>query len=442
MPDVTEATSANPLTRLAILYCGRDPVGAAQAIEGLEPGVAVEVLEALTHAKLQKLLPHLSPSFVAALIDACSAERIAPLLERGGADVCSALLLSLADEHRTAFLQALPEELREHIAELLTFPTGSVGQAMKTDYTAFHEQLSVLEAIELLRQRQKGKRNVSNIFVVDAEQRLIGVVAMRDLVVASEDETLGDLMVREVVSVSPFDDESAALRTLSGRGFTTLPVVDAQNHLVGVVRATQLLADAQRSASRDVQKLFGVGRDERAFSPVAFCLKKRLPWLHINLATAFLAASVVALFEDVIARVTVLAVYLPVVAGQGGNAGAQSLAVVMRGLVMREIPMDRARSLLVKEGLIGLVNGLVLGVVTAAIAWLWNGNAFLGLVVGLAMIVNLTVAGLAGAVIPLMMKRFGLDPAQSSSIVLTTVTDVVGFFAFLGFAVLFESWLT
>lgn len=161
----------------------------------------------------------------------------------------------------------------------------------------------------------------------------------------------------------------------------------------------------------------------------------------MNLATAFLAAAVVALFEGVIAKLTILAVFLPVVAGQGGNAGAQSLAMVMRGIVMREIPHDRIGRLILKEGRLGAINGAVIGVVTAAIAYLWYGNGYLGLVIGLGMLVNLVCAGLAGASIPLLMKRMGVDPAQSSSIVLTTVTDVVGFVAFLGFAVLFQDYL-
>jgi magnesium transporter len=166
-----------------------------------------------------------------------------------------------------------------------------------------------------------------------------------------------------------------------------------------------------------------------------------LPWLHVNLATAFLAAFVVSLFEDTIAKVTVLAVFLPVVAGQGGNAGAQSLAIVMRGLVMREISRDRIVSLVMKEGLLGLTTGAVTGMVTGLVAWAWQGSPALGLVIGLGMIVNLFVAGLSGAAIPVIMRSFGWDPAQCSSIILTTVTDVVGFLAFLGFAVLFQSYL-
>lgn len=432
----------NPLLSIAVEYCERDPVAGAHALESLTEEQALEVLEALSTSNLQKLLPQLAPSFVSALASGELTARAALVLKNGGADVCASVLLSLPDSKRSGFLGSLPVELRDQIQEVLTFPESSVGKVMKSDYSAFHEGLTVVQAVERLRSRAKTQRAPSNIFVIDDHSRLLGVIGMRDLVIAPEATRLREIMVENFISVSPFDDESAALKTLSGRGFTSLPVVDAQGHLIGVVRATTLLAGARDAAAQDIQKLFGVGKDERASSPIAFCLKKRLPWLHVNLATAFLAASVVSLFEDIIAKISVLAVYLPVVAGQGGNAGAQSLAVVMRGLVMREIAPSQVRRLLIKESLIGLVNGAVIGLVTAVVAWAWDGNPYLGLVIGLAMVVNLSIAGLAGAAIPTLMKRFGLDPAQSSSIVLTTVTDVVGFFAFLGFAVLFQSLLT
>ena len=214
-----------------------------------------------------------------------------------------------------------------------------------------------------------------------------------------------------------------------------------QNHILGIIKAEQLLQGIQEEVSEDLQRMFGAGGDERTFSSIGFSLKQRLPWLHVNLATAFLAAAVVALFQDVIAQLTILAVFLPVVAGQGGNAGAQSLAVVMRGIVMRELPRHKVRRLILKEGGIGAINGLIIGVVTAIVAWVWHGNPYLGLVIGLGMLVNMIIAGLSGSSIPILMKAVGLDPAQCSSIILTTVTDVIGFFAFLGFAVLFKSYL-
>jgi magnesium transporter len=259
--------------------------------------------------------------------------------------------------------------------------------------------------------------------------------------IASPDKSLADIMHPDVFTVHCFMDRQEVANELSRRKYFAVPVVDSENHMLGIIKAERLIQGVQDDVTKDIQRMFGVGSDERVFSTLFFSLRKRLPWLYVNLATAFLAAAVVAMFEGIIAKLTVLAVFLPVVAGQGGNAGAQSLAVVMRGIVMREIPKDKISGLILKEGKLGAINGALVGVVTALVAWLWNGNPYLGVVIGLGMLFNLIFAGLSGASIPLLMKRIGLDPAQSSSIILTTVTDVMGFVAFLGFAVLFQSFL-
>lgn len=418
-----------------------DPYRAVHHLEILPPTRVLEILEALPPADATKVIDHLDPTFVAEVVEQAPNGRVVPLLERAGAAVCAELVLNLRGDVREGVLTALPEDLRTEVAEILTFPQGSVGRAMKTDHTAFPRDATVGRTIERLRQRAASTRRPSNIFVLGASGELVGVISMRDLVIATAETRLDSIMSSEVVKVAPFDDLDIALTLLTNRGFTSVPVVDPKGRLLGVVRATNLLESAQGAAAEDIQKLFGVAKDERSSSTLGFSLRKRLPWLHVNLATAFLAASVVAAFEDTIARMTILAVYLPVVAGQGGNAGAQSLAVTMRGLIMREIGKGDGRRVLVKESLVGVVNGLVIGTVTAGIAWAWNGNPVLGLVIGLAMIINLTVAGLSGAAVPMLMKRLGLDPAQSSSIVLTTITDVVGFAGFLGTAVLLEDYM-
>ncbi|MCO6436662.1 MAG: magnesium transporter [Phycisphaerae bacterium] len=258
---------------------------------------------------------------------------------------------------------------------------------------------------------------------------------------AEELATLATVVRRDVFTLDCFADSAEAARELGKRRFFAAPVVDTEKRLLGIVKAEQLIRGAQSDVADSIQRMFGGSPDERAFSAISFSIRKRLPWLHVNLATAFLAAFVVSLFEGVIARITILAVFLPVVAGQGGNAGAQSLAIVMRGLVMREIPRHRVGALVAKEGLLGLITGTVTGIVTGIVAWLWQGNVMLGVVIGLGMIVNLFFAGLSGAAIPVVMRALGWDPAQCSSIILTTVTDVVGFIAFLGFAVLFQSHL-
>jgi magnesium transporter len=270
---------------------------------------------------------------------------------------------------------------------------------------------------------------------------LIGVLNMRDLMLAAPDSALETVIRKDVFALHCFTDRQEAANELAKRKYFAAPVVDGENHILGVIKAERMLQKVQDDVTQDIQRMVGVGADERVFSTIPYSLKKRLPWLHINLATAFLAAAVVALFEGVIAKLTILAVFLPVVAGQGGNAGAQSLAVVMRGIVMREIPKDKILGLIVKEGKLGAINGVVIGAVTAVVAWVWYGNPYLGVVIGLGMFFNLIFAGLSGAAIPLFMKKLGIDPAQSSSIILTTVTDVMGFLAFLGFAVLFQNLL-
>lgn len=264
---------------------------------------------------------------------------------------------------------------------------------------------------------------------------------MRDLMLAAPDETLNEISRKDIFTLHCFTDRQEAANELAKRKFFAAPVVDSDNHVLGIIKAERMIHGVQEEATKDIQRMFGAGGDERVSSSILFSLKKRLPWLHINLVTAFMAAGVVAMFEGIIAKLTILAVFLPVVAGQGGNAGAQSLAVVMRGIVMREIPKDKMLHLVLKEGKIGAINGVVIGAVTAVVAWLWYGNPFLGLVIGLGMLVNLIFAGLSGASIPLIMKQVGIDPSQSSSIILTTVTDVLGFLAFLGFAVMFQNFL-
>ena len=264
---------------------------------------------------------------------------------------------------------------------------------------------------------------------------------MRDLLIAAPDQILGAIAREDIFTLHCFMDIEEAANELSKRKFFAAPVVDSENHILGIIKAERMIQGVQEDVAKDILTMVGVGADEHVFSSMLFSIKKRLPWLHINLVTAFMAAAVVALFEGIIAKLTILAVFLPVVAGQGGNAGAQSLAVVMRGIVMREIPRDKFLKLILKEGQLGAINGAIIGVVTALVAWAWNGNPYLGLVIGLGMLFNLIFAGLAGASIPLLMKRIGIDPAQSSSIILTTVTDVMGFLAFLGFAVWFQSYL-
>lgn len=419
----------------------RDVLAATRSLESLGPEAALGVLRELPVDLAGQALSHLAPPFAARLMLGLPQDRLPEVLERMAPEQIAAVLITVPEDARPRIVEGLPARRKALVRELLTYPVDSAGRMMSTDFLAFHVDMTVNDTIEKLRALSREGAPPSYAYILDDDERLVGVINMRDLVLAPGETRLATFTRPDVFTLGPFLSRSEVLEALRKRRFFAAPVVDSNQRMLGLIRASQLVGEAQDKVGEDLMRMFGAGGDERPFSPIGYSLKKRLPWLHVNLVTAFMAAAVVALFEDLIARITVLAVFLPVVAGQGGNAGAQSLAVVMRGLVMREIPQSMAFRLVSKEMLLGTLSGLATGLVTAVVAGLWSGRWMFGVVIALAMVINLMAAGFAGAGIPLAMKRMGLDPAQSSNIILTTVTDVVGFFAFLGIAMLLESHL-
>lgn len=432
----------NELVPFVSKFFDYDPLTATHALEAMERSEAVSVLSSLPPSIAAGIFKHLQVDFAADLLESVSTDTLREIVENLNPPKVALIFLNIEEELRLKLLEFLSEKSKKEIQELLIYPKGSIGNIMSRDFLAFHSEIRISDAINKIRERSRAKVPPSSyVYVINPDNELVGILNMRDLIVGDGNSTLASIMIKKVFALDAFTDREDAANEISKRKYFAAPVVDNENHLLGIVKADQLISHAQEEATEDILRMFGAGGDERAFSTLSFSLKKRLPWLHINLLTAFLAAGVVAIFEGIIAKITILAVFMPIVAGQGGNAGSQSLAVVMRGLVMREISVRESKQMLIKEGKIGFLNGLIIGIVTGLIAWVWVGNPYLGLVIGLAMIVNLLAAGLSGAVIPLTLKALGQDPAQSSSIILTTVTDVVGFFAFLGFAVVFQNLL-
>jgi len=422
-------------------YFERDLVSAAHSLESMSEFQTVAVLKALPPQLAATAFAHLQPHYAAGLLKDLTPGLFEEVVSHLDPLHGSAIFAHLSPEVREQVLAKLPKKIKDQIRELLTFPANSAGRMMNTSFIAFWDDLTVEAAVQKIRSLAHKKDTPFYAYVMDKQNHLVGVINMRDLLLAESHSLLAEVMRKDVFAVNAFMDREEVVRLSGKRRFFAVPVVDPQKRLIGVIDAGHLMHGVQEDATEDFQKMFGAGGDERVFSPVGFSLRKRLPWLHVNLATAFLAAFVVGLFQNIIAKITILAVFLPVVAGQGGNAGAQSLAVVMRGLVLREIPFHRAWQLILREFWIGTVNGVVIGIVTAGVTWAWQGNPFLGIVVGSAMLVNLAIAGFSGAAIPVAMKAIGLDPAQCSNIILTTITDVMGFLAFLGFATLFQGYL-
>lgn len=350
-----------------------------------------------------------------------------------------ALMLSRLDpELIDKKLDLISSKLSKEIREILTYPPESVGFIMDTKIISFYPESSVDKVLTELRSLKD--RRIFSVSVVDKENKLLGRVPVQAIAISHPEETLDNLM-ENAISIHVMSPQEDAVKLLKDGKIINLPVVDLDNHLLGVIRHDALIKAAEMDATEDVQAIFGAGREERALSKASFAIKKRLPWLEINLATAFLAASVVGIFEDTIAQITVLAVFLPVVAGQSGNTGSQALAVTIRGLALREIRIGQWIRVARKELIVGTVNGIAVALTTSLIVYIWASSLGLAMVIGISMIFSMAIAGFSGAVIPILLKSVGQDPAQSSSIILTTVTDIVGFFSFLGLATLMISLL-
>ncbi len=415
------------------------PQDAANAVEQMDAAEAVKILDKLPSRVNGLLMERLTPQKAGTILDLMEPSRTRELLAGMSPRQASLVLRHLDSGKREEALAGLPSARARELRDLMHYPPETAGGMMEPRVASIPMDLNVQSAIGVL--RKAPRQTLFYLYVTDQEGRLAGVLNMRNLLLASPRDTIESLMSREIMSVPATMDREDVLILMRRHRFLALPVVDADGRLIGVIKHDEALRAGQLEAFEDLQKMVGAGGDERALSPVSTVVKRRLPWLYVNLVTAFAAAAVVGIFEGVIQKVTALAVLLPIVSGQGGNTGAQALAVVMRGLALREIVTGAAKRVMVKEILAGLLNGVAIAVVTSAAVWVWSRNVGITLVIGLAMIVNMVVAGLSGAAIPICLRALKRDPAQSSSIFLTTVTDVVGFASFLGFAAIFMSLL-
>ncbi len=415
------------------------------------PGEATRRLETLNAEQAAELLaqhPGMVTLPVWERVSPDLAIRILPLLPTS---TVTTLLSELAPAASAGFLSNLPSDRRDQLLAglkpsrakilrlALQYPEDSAGSLMEPQLLRFRPEMTVGQSLSRLRsQRRRGTRL---IFVVDIDNRLIGQIEVQEMAFAGADALLSDLIVPVPAAVTVTAGRQEIVQLLERHRLSDIPVVDADGRLVGVVRYDALVRAVEDEASAKLQMMVGVSKEERALSKIGFSIRRRLPWLQINLLTAFLAAAVVGLFEATIAKYTALAVLLPVVAGQSGNTGAQALAVTMRGLALREITALHWPQVLWKESNVGFFNGIAVALTTSLGVWAWSGSIGLALVIGTSMILSMIIAGIAGAAIPILLTVLGQDPAQSSSIILTTVTDVAGFFSFLGIATVMSAFL-
>jgi magnesium transporter len=398
---------------------------AAALYESLPAKQVGRVMEGLSSTDAAALFNRLKPDTQADVLEILSARSCGELAAQVEPTRLANALARLASEQRTRILQSLSERYSRELTELMSYPADSAGAIMDPRVTTFRPDSTVDDVVKRIR-NVRGRR-ITEVFVIDDDGMLVGAVALQDLVTARANTHLSELVRAPAIGVQA---------TGTREKVSSLPVTDFEGRVIGVIRQDAIIAAAQAEATADIQTMVGASKDERALSPVSFAVRRRLPWLQINLGTAFLAAAVVGIFEGTIARFTALAVLLPVVAGQSGNTGSQALAVTMRGLALREIRSRHWLRVTVKEITTGALNGLAVALVTAGAVYVWSRSLGLAAVISTAMVVSMAIAGLAGASIPIILAKLGQDPAQASSIILTTVTDVVGFMSFLGFATL------
>ena len=382
----------------------------------------------------------LGPENGARLLATRPPEEIAKLAQDIPSDDAAALIDHLPEELSAAVLHLMRPKESTVVENLLEYAERTAGRIMNPNVFALNEDITVGEAITQI-QTSRDVEMVFYLYVVDERRHLVGVVSLRRLLLVSPETPLKRIMTADLISARVDMDQEEVARQVAAYNLLAIPVVDAENKLAGIITVDDVIDVIKDEATEDIYRLAGVAGDERAFTPARESLRKRLPWLGINLLTAFLAAAVVGLFERTIDLFPVLAVFMPIVAGMGGNAGTQTLTVIVRGIALGELTWSNSRKALLKEAVVGLGNGIVLGTAAAAIVWMVRGNPTLGLVLGMAMIINMFVAAAAGTLVPLGLRAANVDPALASSVFITTMTDMFGFFSFLGLATVFARYL-
>ena len=378
----------------------------------------------------------IGPEGGAALLGTRSAEDIARLAQEIPSDDAAALIDYLPEELSSAVLALMRPKESGVVENLLEYEEQTAGRIMNPNVFALSEDMTVGQAIAEL----QGARDVEMVFylyVVDERRHLVGVTSLRRLLLVSPETPLKRIMTADLISARVDTDQEEVARQVASYNLLAIPVVDQENKLVGIITVDDVIDVIKDEATEDILRLAGVSGDESVFTSPLESLKLRFPWLAVNLGTAFLAASVVALFEHTISQLTVLAIFMPIVAGMGGNAATQTLTVIVRGIALGELTWSNARKALVKEIIVGVSNGLATGVIAAIVVSLFRGDPIIGVLLGVAMLFNLFVAAMAGTLIPLGLKAMKIDPALASSVFITMFTDVVGFGSFLGLATLY-----
>src|SRR4029453_1715231 len=412
----------------------------AGALRELDLSDQVTVVRSLSREEAGAVLYEMDEESRRVLVEALDQGEVSRILDQMPPDEAADVVESLPEEQASRILHEMPPADAEEIQELLQYGESTAGGIMTPEFIAVHEEMTVGQALDYLR-KSVTREGVFHVYVVDAHEHLVGLVPLRRLITADPSTPVHAIRRMDVVSVTADTDQEEVARLATKHRLLAGPVGDRNNRRLGTVTMEVVIPVIHEEATEKIHRLGGVSADETIFDPAAKVVRRRLFWLLVNLPTAVLAATVVGLFEPSIQALAALAVFMPIVAGMGGNAGIQTFTVIVRAMALGALPLANTRKVLFREALIGLANGVGAGTVAGLIAYLWKGDPLLGVILGVAMITNMLVAALAGTLVPVALKLLRVDPAVATGVVVTTFTDCSGFLSFLGLATLLMRFL-
>jgi magnesium transporter len=439
------------LDRLRDLLHGDNVAAARELLDDMHPADQADLFDSLDEDErgtmlslldaegVAHLLEHLDEDVRKEVVEEMPRAALAQILDRTENDIAVDILREMAPAEAAHTLGQMTKAAT--VMPLLQHADETAGGIMTSGYVTLHKDMTVEEALVFLRATKPPTGQAYYLYVLDGRNHLQGVVSLRELVVTDPTVHIGDIMETDVASVAPGTDQEEAARLLQHYRLRALPVVDADGVLLGVITADDIIDVIQEEATEDMYKMAGVGVKEWVFSPLRESIVRRVPWLSFNMAWAFAGAGVISLFQGTLEKAAEVAIFMPMIAGQAGNAGIQTATIVVRSMALGEVHLRDIFRVLGKEIALGATKGLIFGTALGLIAWLWQGDVYLGAIAGTALFLNMLIAGTAGVLIPMTLRRLGLDPATIAGVFDTMLTDLMGFLIYLGLATIFISKL-
>jgi len=424
------------------LFSTLHPADIADLIDDLEELEKFHLFSLLDIEKASDVILELSDISRDQILEEISDKKLTEIVDEMESDDAADFIAELTEDKAQTVLDGIEPEESEDVKKLLEYDEESAGGIMQSELVSVRDDSIIRDALQAVIDASEEVEDVHNVFVVDKENRLVGSVPLQKLITSKRTSPVIESIDKSIPSVHVDIDQEEVARIFGKYDLVSIPVVDDNNLLLGRITVDDIVDVMEEETSEDLYRIAGLGEDDSIFNKPVQSVKKRLPWLYLNLLTAFASVFVIGFFEDTIKMMVLLAVFMPVVAGLGGNAGSQTLTLIIRGLALGELTFENSKKILYKEILVGILNGICVGAVIGIIAYLWKGIPVLGVVLCLAMVLNIFVGTLVGTLIPLGLKLLKMDPALGSHIFLTAFTDAFGFLSFLGLATIFLKLLT